>query len=456
MILREIVEITQGVVNQSFDEKIEVNHFSIDSREIIGNTTFIPLSSDPEKRKSHIQNAFENGAIGSFCEEEVPVPDGKFLIKVKDNLQALHTLASKVRENMKNVPLIAITGSVGKTTTKDMVYAVLSSTYTSLKTQGNFNNEIGLPYTLVNYQGEEMIVLEMGMNHFGEISLLTNLAKPDVALITNIGTSHIGNLGSRENILKAKLEILEGMNEKGVLMLNNDNDLLRTVQGIPQKIITVGTQNSCDITAYNIQTYHDHTTFCIQEDGKEYEFNIKLNSEKFVINALLAISVGKYFAIPMDKIQKALEECEYTKMRMSIEKMNGITVIDDCYNASLESIKAALDALNSQNGKRKIAILGDVLELGDYAETLHYEIGKAVGSTNVDMLITIGEHAQTVKKGAMDFGIPSDKIITFEKTDDVLEKLQHILKQEDDVLIKASRGLQFEKIVQKIENLNNK
>ena len=246
------------------------------------------------------------------------------------------------------------------------------------------------------------------------------------------------------------------MEESGVLVLNNDNDLLSTVKAVEPNIMTVGIQNESDMMAYRIHVYDDCTTFCIQEEGKEYEFKIKLASEKFVYNALLAIAVGKIYHIPMEKMVVALENCEFTKMRMNIEKINGITVIDDCYNASLESIKAALEALVSQQGKRKIAILGDVLELGEYAQNLHEEIGKEVAKAKVDKLVTIGEQCQSVKNGAIANGMKEEDIITLAKTEDVLDKLSDILEQEDDVLIKASRGMQFEKIVEKIENDDEK
>ena len=363
MILKDLLSYSGGTLLNEFDLNTEIKAFTIDSRVKAEKSFFIPLSSKIEERPNHIKTAFENGAIGAFVESDIEAPEGKFLIKVENNLNALHRATKNYRKAISNIPVVAITGSVGKTTTKDMIYAVLSSTYNTLKNEGNYNNDIGMPFTFMNYQNQDVMVLEMGMNHFGEISLLTQLAKPNVAVITNIGTSHIGNLGSRENILKAKLEILEGMDENGVLVLNHDNDLLSTVSGIKQTIKTVGIHTSADIIASNIQIFKDATTFCVKDDGKEYTFKIKLTSEKLVYNALLAIAVGKHFHIPMERMQEALKNCEYTKMRMNIEKMNGITVINDCYNASLESIKAALETLQTQIGRRKIAILGDVLEL---------------------------------------------------------------------------------------------
>ncbi len=453
MKLKELLAYSGGTLLNEVDDTMEIEAFTIDSREQKENSFFIPLSSKIEERPNHIRNAFENGAIGAFSTEEIAVPQGKFLIKVDNTLEALHTLAKNDRMSMMNVPLIAITGSVGKTTTKDMVYAVLSSTYTTLKNEGNFNNEIGMPFTLINYQNQEMIILEMGMSAMGEMSLLTNIAKPNVALITNIGTSHIGNLGSRENILKAKLEILEGMDEEGTLILNTDNDLLGTVEKVKPRLMTVGIQKQADYQAYNVQVNKDCTTFCVQESGKEYAFKIMLSSEKFVYNALLAIGVGRLYHIPMEKIQAALEHCQYTKMRMNIEKINGMTIINDCYNASLESIKAALDALLSQNGKRKVAILGDVLELGKYSSKLHEEIGKAVAEAKVDKLISIGDFCQDVKNGAVQNGMPETAILTLSKTEDVLDKLDTILEKEDDVLVKASRGMKFETIIEKIDQV---
>ena len=233
-----MIEFSNGRLIREEDLEKEISKFSIDSRIVDDSTFFIPLKGENSDGHDYINSAFEKGAIGTFTSKEIDAIPEKVIIKVDDTLVAMQNVAKKLREKIKNIPLIAITGSVGKTTTKDMVYAVLNSKYRTLKTRGNFNNNIGMPLTLINYANEEAIVLEMGMNHFGEISFLSGIAKPDTAIIINVGHSHIGNLGSRENILKAKMEIVDGMTNDGTLVINGDNDMLKTVKNTKQKLMT--------------------------------------------------------------------------------------------------------------------------------------------------------------------------------------------------------------------------
>ena len=361
---------------------------------------------------------------------------------------------SRYKRNLYNIPVIAITGSVGKTSTKDLVASVLSKKYKVLKTQGNYNNEIGLPLTILSLKDEEAMVLEMGMNQLGEISTLTNIAKPDVAIITNIGTAHIGNLGSRENILKAKLEILEGLNKEGIFVINNDNDLLskwNNEENNSIKTITYGMENKSDFFAYNIVLKEDGSTYKIEVDNKEYEVKIKVGGKHFVSNGLCAIAVGKIFEIKMEDILDGIYNFELTKKRMEIKKSKkGATVINDSYNANYDSMKAAIEYLGKVNKKRKIAILGDMLELGEYAEKLHKKVGHDIYINNIDVLICVGELSKYIAQEAIKNGMKEKNVYIFKGKKETIEFLKEIETSEDAILIKASNSLNFSQITDSI------
>ena len=453
MKLKDILSFCNGTLIGDFDLNTEINKFSIDSRVVSENSFFIPLKGENSDGHDFIRSAFDNGAIGTFASEDVENVPGKIIIKVSDTLKALQDICKNFRIANREIPLIAITGSVGKTTTKDMIYSVLSKKFNTLKTKGNFNNNIGMPLTMINFDNEDIIVLEMGMSHFGEISFLSNIAKPDVAIITNVGHSHIGNLGSRENILKAKLEILDGMNEDGILIINSDNDMLATVRDIKQKVITFGFENDADFFAYNINVGNDSTSFNIKEDGNEYFIKLNLIGEKFIYNALAAWVIGKLYGVPAESRIDALEDCEFTKMRMSIKNVNDMILIDDCYNASPESMNLALEALSKQDAKRRIAVLGDMLELGEYSPKLHEKVGRCVASHNINKLFVTGEFSSNIKSGAINAGMKEDDIISFSNTDEIANRIKNYLEAGDAVLVKASRGMKFEKIVRKIEEI---
>ena len=453
MKLRDILKFCNGTLIGDFDLNTEINKFSIDSREIDENTFFIPLKGEKADGHDYIKGAFEKGAIGTFTSRDIESIPGKIIIKVEDTLEALQNFAKNFRIQNNEIPLVAITGSVGKTTTKDMVYSVLSKKYNTLKTKGNFNNNIGMPLTLVNYKSEEIIVLEMGMNNLGEISFLSNIAKPNIGIITNVGNSHIGNLGSRENILKAKLEILDGMSEEGILIINKDNDMLSTVENVNQKIITFGIETDADFRAYNINVGNDFTSFNIKEDGKEYLVKLNLVGEKLVYNALAAWIIGKIYDVSIEDRIRALENTEFTKMRMNIKNLNNKILIDDCYNASPESMKVAIEALAKQISRRKIAILGDMLELGEYSSKLHMLVGENVAKNKIDKLLITGEFANSIKDGAIKYGMKEEDIIIFNNTDEIAENIEKYINEEDAILIKASRGMKFEKIVKILEEI---
>lgn len=294
----------------------------------------------------------------------------------------------------------------------------------------------------------------MGMNHLGEISLLSHIAKPNICIITNIGTSHIGNLGSRENILKAKLEILEGANNPTII-INNDNDLLHKWQEENKKkrnIITYGIREPSDSNAKDVIRKEDSSEFTCQIDEKDVKIKVPVGGEHFVLNSLCAVSVGKELGIETDKILKGIEEFELTQKRMDMTELkNGIKIINDAYNASLESMQASLRYLAGFKENRKIAVLGDMLELGKYSQKLHEKVGEEVYQNKIDILMCSGENAKYIVKRAKEMGM-SEKNVYYDKNkEEIANKLKEIAKSGDIILFKASNGMRFFDIAEKIK-----
>ena len=433
----DMVNVTNAKIVQG-NSNLEIKNLNIDTRTITKGQIFVAIG----KGNEYIANAIEKGATALIVEK---TPDDELLkkypnisiVKVEDSIKALQQMATFKREKY-NIPVIAVTGSVGKTSTKDIIAKVVSKKYKTLKTEGNYNNYIGLPLTILKLEDHEALVVEMGMNHFGEISVLTNIAKPTIAVITNIGTSHIGILGSRENILKAKLEILEGLKQEGKIVINNDNDLLHEWNKDEKKAITYGIENKSNVTAENIEITENGSTYTV---GK-YKVKVPISGTHFIYNSLCAIAVGKLLDIEMDKIIEGISKLELTKKRMETKEVNGCTIINDAYNASYESMKYALEYLRNIKGKRKIAVLGDMLELGNFSEELHKKVGKEV---EADILITVGKASKEIANESK-----VKEIYTFEDNASVANMLKKIMKEGDVILLKASNGMKFDEILKQI------
>lgn len=454
--VKDIIKVTKGKLITGNEELI-CEKFSKDTRTIQKGDIYIGIKGEKFDGSEFWKQALDSGAEAviisniEITQEEKEIYSSKTIIKVEDTLKALYEIA-KFKRSLYNIPVVAITGSVGKTSTKDIIASVVSTKYKTIKTEGNNNNNIGLPMTILKLKDHEAMVIEMGMNHFGEISLLTDIARPTLAVITNIGTSHIGNLGSRENILKAKMEILEGM-ETPKIVINNDNDLLHKwceQNNSKIEIHTYGIENSSEITATDINLNIENSTFIAKMKEEKIKIEVPIAGEHFVYNALSAIQVGKILKITNEQIQQGIAKFELTKKRMETRKLqNGAILINDSYNASYESMKASIKYLGSHIGKRKIAVLGDMFELGEYAKELHEKVGKEVAKNNIDILICTGENSEYIVKKAKE---ENDKIeIHFLKNnEEILEKLQQILREEDIVLVKASNGMKFYEICQKL------
>jgi len=425
------------------DSSLICDNFSKDTRTIKEGDIYIGIKGESFDGNKFYKDALDKGAKACIL-DNIDIDDieekykDKTIIKVEDSLKCIQELA-KYKRSLYNIPVIGITGSVGKTSTKDMVTSVLETKYKVLKTEGNNNNHIGLPLTILRLKDEEVMVLEMGMNNLGEISLLTNIAKPTIAIITNVGTAHIGNLGSRENIMKAKLEIIEGLN--GPLIVNNDNDImhdnLEMIKNL-NKVITVGINNESDYVAKDIKD----NTFTI--NGNEIVSPIANNA--FIYNSLVSYVVGDIINIEVSDIQNGIKNLKLTGNRLEYKKTkNNVTLIDDTYNASLDSIKSSLEILKKEEGKRKVAVIGDVLELGDYSEEIHIEIGKELLSSNLDLIITIGEHTKHADKYLEENNYTNK--YHYSNEEESREYIKELLNSGDIVLLKGSHGMKLKNIV---------
>ncbi len=420
----------------------------IDSRKAAPGSLFVAIKGEKVDGNDYITAADENGAAACLCDKDTDADTECAVIRVDNSAIAVGKIAHKYKMKY-NVPTVAVTGSVGKTTTKDMIAAVMSKMGACLKTEGNFNNELGMPLTIFGLEKEhKSAVLEMGMSAFGEIDYLARIARPDVAVITNIGMSHIENLGSREGILKAKMEICNFFGKDNLLIINADNDMLKTVKKDKDyKILSYGIENAADYTACDIEDYGINGSAMTAVTPKgSFKVRLAVAGVHNVYNALSAIAVGEHFGISEKDITDALENFELTAMRLTVEKYGNVTLINDCYNASPDSIRASLNVLKTEKGRR-VAILGDVLELGEFAESAHRDIGKMCGG-KADILITAGDNARYIAEGAKEAGV-SD-VIYRPTTDEAAELAAELIKHGDTVLVKASRGMHFEKVCKAI------
>ena len=383
-------------------------------------------------------------------DEENP-PTDISVILVDDTLEALQQLAKSYRHEL-DIKVVGITGSNGKTTAKDMVKAVLDTTYRVLKTDGNFNNHIGMPLTILRLdETHDIAVLEMGMSSRGEIEFLSNLAEPDVAIITNIGESHLQDLGSRDGIAEAKLEITSGLAPTGQLVYNGDEPLLTSRVVNPAfETVTFGSSEQNDLYPSAISSEELGTTFTVSRETT-HSFFIPVLGKHNVHNALSAIAVGHYFGLDNETIAKGLKELKLTNMRMElVKRTDGLTFINDAYNASPTSVKAAITLMHDLEGyKQKILVLGDMLELGDQEKEFHKEVGEFIQAEKIDYVLTYGPLSVEIEQGAKN-NFAEDKAMHFEEKDELVKKLTAITTREDVVLVKASRGMKLEEVISKM------
>lgn len=425
---------------------VAINAVCIDTRKITKGCLFICIKGERFDAHQFADEALQKGAAAVMISEDIEVK-GPF-VKVEDTSKALLDLGGYYRSKF-NIPIVGLTGSVGKTTTKEFTYLVLNAKYNAIKTQGNLNNEIGLPQMLFQIDNSvEAAVIEMGMNHFGEIHRLTTATKPTIGIITNIGVSHIENLGSREGILKAKLEILDGLQKDAPLLLNGDNDLLKTVKDENHKIYFYGIESNADFKATDIVEENGKTTFTVNYFENKKKIEIPTIGIHNVYNALVAFATGYFLEVDADDAVNALKNYEPSGMRQKCVDVNGITSIEDCYNASPDSMKAAINTLSNIKANKKIAVLSDMLELGDFSEKAHFSVGEMVAENKIDYLLCVGKDSKYIVEGAKSKGLANSFL--FNSKEELTDELYNIAKKGDAVIFKASRGMKLEDIISSI------
>lgn len=441
-----------GAIPFNCNDIEQITGITTDSRKIQKGDMFIALKGEKFDGHEYVETAIKSGAevVLSHQKLNTDIP----YILVDDTLTALHKLA-KYYKNKFNIPFVAVTGSSGKTTTKDMIAAVLSEKYNVLKTEGNFNNAIGLPLTLFRLEHRhEICVIEMGMNSLGEIEVLADIVRPETGVITNVGTAHIEKLKSRENILKAKTEMFTYFNSTNTAVINGDNDMMQKLDHKPYKIIRFGIDSQNDCRAENIMEKGEAgIDFDVVYQGIKERYQVPIPGIHNVYNALSAICIAKMYGLSSEEINRGLANFKPSKMRMEI--FNGILntkVINDVYNANPDSMKAAINVLSSmeaQGSSRRVCILGDMFELGELAKEEHYQIGRFAAENNINVILAVGKMASEVIKGASMKG-SNNQLYCFESNLEVIENLKGIIRYNDIILIKGSRGMYMENIVESL------
>lgn len=447
-------EVCRAVDGQlSADGNIIIRSVSTDSRAIKPGSLFVAIKGERFDGHDFIRDAMDRGAVLVMAEKGSPLPGGVPAVLVDDTLKALGKLAEYHRSRF-NIPVVAVTGSVGKTSTKEMIAAALSAKLKVHKTKGNFNNEIGLPLSVLELDDTyQAAVFEMGMRGFGEIDYLSRIAKPDVAVITNIGISHIERLGSRQNILKAKLEILHWMKDDGVVILNGDDELLSGLRGLlRQKTLFYGMDESCDVRAVDLLSKGEEgVSFSVVYSNREHRYFVPAPGIHNVQNALAAIATAMVLGLDEEAVEKGLISYSGDRMRMNIMDVDGIKVINDAYNAAPASVGSALKVLcEIGSDRRKWAVLGDMLELGDWAEQAHRDIGIQVAESGIDFLIGIGELARWYVEGALDHGMPMENARLFQNADDAQAYISQRISKGDVILFKGSRKMQLDVLADRL------
>ncbi|NEU03534.1 MULTISPECIES: UDP-N-acetylmuramoyl-tripeptide--D-alanyl-D-alanine ligase [Clostridium] len=454
--INEIVNALNGklILNGNIENFKSV---SIDSRKVRKGDIFFALKGENFDGHNYLKQCSENGAGILIVHDEnfkkIDIKEYTSVILVEDTRKALRDLAEYYRKKI-NIKVVGITGSTGKTSTKDLVAAALSEKYKVFKTKGNFNNEVGLPLMVFDIDNSyDMAVLELGMSNLNEIHRLTKIARPDIAVITNVGISHIENLKTRENILKAKMEIVDFFEKGNVLIVNGDNDLLSIVTSNDFIVEKIGIESDYNFKACDIIIGEENIKFNVLENNSliDEKFKINVLGKHNVLNSLLAIAVARKFDVKYSDINKGFENLEATSMRLDIEKCNKFTIVNDAYNASPDSMEAAIDVLKNLNGKRKIAVLGSMKELGDESYKAHMDVAKYAKNNSVDMLLVISEYSNAFEEG---FGDNNFNIFT--SKEEAINFLKNNIQDEDVLLVKASRSMKFEIIVDAMKEFDAK
>lgn len=449
--VKEILEATGGILLCG-EENVVLRHISIDSRKMEGDDLFVPFVGARADAHDFIGKAFDNGAAASLSiRRDVELGKGPVIL-IEDTMKALQDIGRWYRQHVLHFPIVGITGSVGKTSTREMVHTALSAGLNVFSTKGNFNGQIGVPLTLSQMAPEdEAAVLEMGMSLPGEMERIAKVACVDYAIMTNIGISHIENLGSQENICREKLHIIDGMKDGGVLILNGDDPILAQVKpDRPVKTVFYGSGENCQYRVQDVRTVDNKAVFEAFIDGEIYTVALKVPGIHNVMNAMAAMAAAKEMGVDLHRAVEALEQFGGFARRLEISEDRGVTIIDDAYNASPDSMKAALQVLDSMKAKgRKIAVLADMLELGEKAPEYHYEVGVYAVDKRVDTYVFIGELASWIGRAVDQY---SDLVTKYFKTnEEAAEWLNSYLKQGDMVLFKGSNSMKLKEVIDAVK-----
>ena len=441
--LQEIVKATKGALLKEADVK-EIKAVSTDTRKIEEGTMFIALKGENFNGNNYVLEAFNKGAKIAIVDEVKcdlnELKEDMALIKVQNTGRALMDLAKFYREKL-GLKVVGITGSAGKTSTKDLVAAVLSDKYKVFKTKGNFNNEIGLPLMILELDSTyDVAILEMGMRGLGQIRELAEIASPDLGIITNIGISHIEILKTRENILKAKMEIATFFDKNNTLVVCGNDDFLGALPEAEYKIVKTGVGENFKIGAKNIALEELSSKFTVYDGEKEEEFSLDMPGEHNISNLMLGIAIAKELGVSFEEMKRGLKNIEATSMRLELIKKDGFSILNDCYNSSPVAVKSAIDVMKNIEGKRRIAVLGTMRELGHKSEEAHEEIGKYAKENGIEKVLCFGDFSENIKEG---YG---EGCTVYENKEELIKDLLNIICEGDIILVKASRSLKFEEI----------
>ena len=441
--LQEIVKATKGALLKEANVK-EIKAVSTDTRKIEEGTMFIALKGENFNGNNYVLDAFNKGAKIAIVDEVKcdlnELKEDVALIKVENTGRALMDLAKFYREKL-GLKVVGITGSAGKTSTKDLVAAVLSDKYKVFKTKGNFNNEIGLPLMILELDSTyDVAILEMGMRGLGQIRELAEIASPDLGIITNIGISHIEILKTRENILKAKMEIATFFDKNNTLVVCGNDDFLGALPEAEYKIVKTGVGENFEIGAKNIALEELSSKFTVYDGEKEEEFSLNMPGEHNISNLMLGIAIAKELGVSFEEMKRGLKNIEATSMRLELIKKDGFSILNDCYNSSPVAVKSAIDVMKNIEGKRRIAVLGTMRELGHKSEEAHEEIGKYAKENGIEKVLCFGDFSENIKEG---YG---EGCTVYENKEELIKDLLNIICEGDIILVKASRSLKFEEI----------
>lgn len=436
----------------SGDESDVIDGVAIDSRKIKPGQLFVPIIGAVHDAHKFLPQVYEAGCRTFLVSdpEAGKVYKDCNVVLVEDTTKGMQLLAKYYLEKL-NLKKVTVTGSVGKTSTRDMVYSILSEKYKTGTTVGNLNSDYGVPLTIFSFDDSmEAAVLEIGMDRFGEIHRLVDMIRPEVGLITNVGISHVENLGSREGILQAKMETTDFFGKDHTLVINQSNDMLSTVKSDEYQIIRIGLEPENDYYVHDIEDHGDKgVDYQLTVEGKTYPVHLGIPGAHNALNSAMALAGCRIHGVAIEDGIRGLGNVTLTGSRLTIREKDGVKIIDDAYNAAPDSVKSAINTLMSMEGKRKIALLGGMNELGSESARYHQEVGAYAAEKEIDLLLTVGEKALDYNIGAKE-GLGEERMMHFAEKQDLYDKAKEIFRDGDVVLVKASRGMEFEQIIEKL------